>query len=109
MHFGAKLGYTPVVKPFLRDFKGREVSMPTKNTKIITLRVPDRVDFGDVNLHKFITHLYDMVTCGAIEIVDNELVMSGEEDEDGVWVREMAHDLNIDKEVFKKKVEQGMR
>jgi hypothetical protein len=50
-----------------------------------------------------------MAACGAIEIEDNELVMSGEEDEDGVWVREMAHDLNIEKEVFKKKVEQGMR
>ena len=49
--------------------------MPSKNTKVITLRVPDRVDFGDVNLHKFVTNLYDMVQCGAIEIVDNELVM----------------------------------
>lgn len=83
--------------------------MPTKNTKIITLRVPNRVDFGDVNLHKFITNLYDMVAIGAIEIVNNELVVSDEVDEDGEWVREMAHDLNIDKEVFKKKVEQGMR
>ena len=84
--------------------------MPTKNTKTITLRVPERVDFGDVNLHKFITYLYDMVSIGAIEIENNELVMGGgEEDEDGVWGREMAHDLNIDKEVFKKKVEQGIR
>ena len=33
----------------------------------------------------------------------------GEEDRDGEWVRDMAHELNIDKEVFKKKVEQGMR
>ena len=84
--------------------------MPTKNTKIITLRVPNRVDFGDVNLHKFITNLYDMVAIGAIEIVNNELVVSCDEvDEDGEWVRDMAHNLNIDKEVFKKKVEQGMR
>lgn len=84
--------------------------MPTKNTKTITLRVPNRVNFEDVNLHKFITNLYDMVACGAIEIIDNELVMPDEEDDpDGVWVRDMAHDLNLDKEVFKKKVEQGMR
>ena len=82
--------------------------MPTKNTRIITLRVPNRVDFGDVNLHKFITNLYDMVAIGAIEIVNNELVVSGD-DEDGEWVRDMAHDLNIDKEVFKKKVERGIR
>lgn len=83
--------------------------MPTKNTKTITLRVPERVNFGDVNLHKFITHLYDMVSIGAIEIENNELVVSENGDEDGEWVREMAHELNIDKEVFKKKVEQGMR
>lgn len=83
--------------------------MPTKNTKTITLRVPNRVDFGDVNLHKFITHLYDMVAIGAIEIENNELVIGESGDEDGEWVREMAHDLNIEKEVFKKKVEQGMR
>lgn len=85
--------------------------MPSKNTKIITLRVPDRVDFGDVNLHKFITNLYDMVSVGAIEIIDNELVLSKdtEEDLDGEWVRDMAHDLNIDVKVFKKKIEQGMR
>ena len=31
------------------------------------------------------------------------------EDEDGVWVRDMAHDLNIEVKVFKKKIEQGMR
>ena len=83
--------------------------MPTKDTKIITLRVPNRVDFGDVNLHKFITNLYDMVAIGAVEIVDNELVVSDRGDKDGEWVRDMAHDLNIDKEVFKKKVEQGIR
>ena len=83
--------------------------MPTKNTKTITLRVPNRVDFGDVNLHKFITNLYDMVAIGVIEIVNNELIVGESEDEDGEWVRDMAHELNIEKEVFKKKVEQGIR
>lgn len=79
--------------------------MPTKNTKTITLRVPNRVDFGDVNLHKFITHLYDMVAVGAIEIENNELVIGESGDEDGEWVRDMAHDLNIDVKTFKRKVE----
>ena len=82
--------------------------MPTKNTKTITLRVPERVNFGDVNLHKFITHLYDMVSCGAIEIEDNELVISGEDDPDGEWVREMAHDLNVDVKTFKRRIEQSV-
>lgn len=78
--------------------------MPTKNTKIITLRVPNRVDFGDVNLHKFITNLYDMVSIGAIEIEDNELVFA--EDEDGVWVRDMAHEFNVSVATFKRKIEE---
>ena len=66
--------------------------MPTKDTKIITLRVPNRVNFGDVNLHKFITNLYDMVNCGAVEIVDNELVLS-EADCDGCPAKKMQEDV----------------
>lgn len=84
--------------------------MPTKNTKTITLRVPERVNFGDVNLHKFITNLYDMVSVGAIEIVDNELVVPEEEgDPDGEWVRDLAHDLNVDVKTFKRRIEQSVR
>ena len=75
--------------------------MPTKDTKIITLRVPNRVNFGDVNLHKFVTSLYDMASIGAIEIVNNELVMpEGNCDECEVQkvyeeVKEIAHDKNM--------------
>lgn len=75
--------------------------MPTKDTKIISLRVPNRVDFGDVNLHKFVTNLYDMVNIGAIEIVNNELVMpEGNCDEceaQRVYeeLKEIAHDKNM--------------
>lgn len=75
--------------------------MPTKDTKIISLRVPNRVDFGDVNLHKFVTNLYDMVNIGAIEIVNNELVMpEGNCDEceaQSVYedLKEIAHDKNM--------------
>ena len=75
--------------------------MPTKDTKIITLRVPNRVNFGDVNLHKFVTSLYDMASIGAIEIVNNELVMPEGNCEEceaqRVYedVKEIAHDRNI--------------
>ena len=75
--------------------------MPTKDTKIISLRVPNRVDFGNVNLHKFVTNLYDMVNIGAIEIVDNELVMpegSCDECEAQKYyedLKEIAHDRNM--------------
>lgn len=70
--------------------------MPTKDTKIITLRVPNRVNFGDVNLHKFITNLYDMAACGAIEIVNNELVLP-EVEEDSEWdeIKDLLHDRNL--------------
>lgn len=80
--------------------------MPTKDTKIISLRVPNRVDFGDVNLHKFITNLYDMVNCGAVEIVDNELVLSGANCDDcpsrvaHEKVKEICHDRNISENQF---------
>lgn len=80
--------------------------MPTKNTKIITLRVPNRVDFGDVNLHKFITNLYDMVAIGAVEIIENELIMPKGDDMDGEWLREYAHDVNLPVDVVKRKMEQ---
>jgi len=87
--------------------------MPTKNTKIITLRVPDRVDFGDVNLHKFVTSLYDMVNIGAIEIVNNELVMpEGNCDEcepKKVYeeVKDIAHDKNLSVRDFLRMARRG--
>ena len=75
--------------------------MPTKDTKIITLRVPNRVNFGDVNLHKFVTSLYDMASIGAIEIVNNELVMPEgdcsecESQKYYEELKEIAHDKNM--------------
>lgn len=80
--------------------------MPTKDTKIITLRVPNRVNFGDVNLHKFITNLYDMVNIGAIEIVNNELVMPEGNCEEcparivHEKVKEVCHDRNMSENQF---------
>lgn len=87
--------------------------MPTKDTKIITLRVPNRVDFGDVNLHKFITNLYDMAACGAIEIVGNELVMPEGNCEEcpskrlHEEIEEIAHDKCVSVEKFLEIVKKG--
>ena len=84
--------------------------MPTKDTKIITLRVPNRVDFGDVNLHKFITNLYDMVNIGAIEIVNNEIVLPEIKEDDG-WgeIEDICHDRNIRLEDARKEIKQILR
>lgn len=38
-----------------------------------------------------------------------ESVNTIENDPDGEWVREIAHDLNIDVNTFKKKIEQSIR
>ena len=53
--------------------------MPSKDTKIISLRVPNRIDFGNVSLAKLITNIYDLASCGAIEIVDDTLVLQESE------------------------------
>lgn len=87
--------------------------MPTKNTKIITLRVPDRVDFGDVNLHKFVTSLYDMVNIGAIEIINNELVMPERDCESCdikkayEKMKDIAHDKNLSVRDFLRMARRG--
>jgi len=39
----------------------------------------------------------------------NTSVNTYEDDPDGEWVRDMAHDLNISVDTFKKKIEQSVR
>jgi len=53
--------------------------MPSKDTKVISLRVPNRIDFGNVSLAKLITNIYDLASCGVIEIVDDTLVLQENE------------------------------
>ena len=49
--------------------------MPSKNTKIISARVPDRVNFEGISLGKLITSVYDLYKFGIIDIIDDELVI----------------------------------
>ena len=49
--------------------------MPSKNTKIISARVPNRVNFEGVSLGKLITSVYDLYKFGIIDIIDDELVI----------------------------------
>lgn len=81
----------------------------TNKTASYSVRVPKEVKklMARELTRKCFEGIAEQIERGEIELSDRGVVIP--EDEDGVWVREMAHDLNIDKEVFKKKVEQGMR
>lgn len=49
--------------------------MPTKNTKIISLRVPNEVDFGGINLHKLVADMFKRYRAGEIKIEDDKVVL----------------------------------
>lgn len=71
--------------------------MPSKNTKIISIRVPNRVDFSAYNAGKLIACFYDMIQCGAIKIEKDEIILPDESD--GVNLErlyEVCHEKNID-------------
>ena len=78
--------------------------MPSKNTKIVSMRVPERVRFN-CSVAKLVTYLYDMTECGALKIENGEIVLPESEDTDGEWVRDMAHQLNVDVKTLKRKIE----
>ena len=65
----------------------------TDKTKVISIRVPIETydNLKHLNLREIL-----------IDIGDNGI---RGEDPDGEWVRDMAHRLNIDVKLFKKKVE----
>ena len=92
--------------------------MPSKDSKIVSARIPNDMEFG-VSVSKILSSVYAEFKRGNIGIDKDGIVLKQDcenctrglpiEDEDGEWVRDMAHDLNIDVKVFKKKIEQGMR
>ena len=81
--------------------------MPSKDTKIISIRVPNRIEFEDISLAKLIVNIYELRKCGAIEIVENELVLP-EIKEDNGWgeIEDICHERNISIEVARKKIKQ---
>lgn len=81
--------------------------MPSRNTKIISIRVPNRIEFEDISLAKLIVNIYELRKCGAIEIVENELVLPEIKEDDG-WgeIEDICHERNISIEVARKKIKQ---
>lgn len=49
--------------------------MPSKDTKIVSARVPNRVDFTGISLGKLLTSVYDLYRLGIIDIIDGEIVI----------------------------------
>lgn len=49
--------------------------MPSKNTKIVSARVPNRVDFSGISVGKLLTSVYDLYRLGIIDIMDGEIVI----------------------------------
>lgn len=49
--------------------------MPSKDSKIISARVPNRVDFSGISIGKILTSVYDLYRLGIIDIIDGEIVV----------------------------------
>lgn len=81
--------------------------MPSKDTKVISIRVPNRIEFEDISLAKLIVNIYELRKCGAIEIVENELVLPEIKESDG-WgeIEDICHERNISIEAARKKIKQ---
>lgn len=54
--------------------------MPTKDSKIISARVPNRVDFSGISVGKLLTSAYDLYRLGIIDIIAGEIVIPDRND-----------------------------
>ena len=82
----------------------------TDKTKVLTVRLPIETYkwFKEFNMRELLTNIKYECQNGDFDIIENALFLPESEDPDGEWVRDMAHDLNIDVKTFKRRVE-GMR
>lgn len=90
----------------------------TENTKTLSIRLSNE---DKAELQKYLNResaeaLLRQIKRGEIALTPKGVVIervntiseSVNTDKDGEWVREIAHDLNIDVNVFKKKIEQSI-
>jgi hypothetical protein len=83
--------------------------MPSKDSKIISIRVPNRVDFqGLVSIAKLVTNTYDMWRSGGL-IIENDEIFVPEVDCEvcnalKVYeeIQEICHDKNVSIDNFLK-------
>lgn len=90
----------------------------TENTKTLSIRLSnkDKEDMSKYLNRESAEALLRQIRRGEITLTQKGVVIervntmseSVNTDKDGEWVREIAHDLNIDVNVFKKKIEQNI-
>lgn len=90
----------------------------TENTKTLSIRLSnkDKEDMSKYLNRESAEALLRQIRRGEITLTQKGVVIervntiseSVNTDKDGEWVREIAHDLNIDVNVFKKKIEQSV-
>lgn len=90
----------------------------TENTKTLSIRLSnkDKEDMSKYLNRESAEALLRQIRHGEITLTRkgvaiervNTISESVNTDKDGEWVREIAHDLNIDVNVFKKKIEQSV-
>ena len=80
----------------------------TDKTASFSVRVPKEIKeiMANALTRKCFEGMARQIECGDIELGDNGIVIP--EDEDGEWVRDMAHKFNVDVKTFKRRIE-GMR
>ena len=93
--------------------------MPSKNSKIVSARIPNEVEF-EIPISRILTSVYAGLKENKIGVNPKGLIFKSdcencpkgipeieEEDPDGEWVRDMAHELNMDVKTFKRTVEKS--
>ena len=91
--------------------------MPSKDTKIVSARIPKDMEFG-IPISRVLSSVYAALKQGKIGVNIDGIYLKQDcgncerglplDDPDGEWVRDMAHELNVDVKTFKRKIE-GMR
>lgn len=93
--------------------------MPSKNSKIVSARIPDYIEF-EIPISRVLTSVYAGLKENKIGVNPKGLIFKSdcdncikgipqEDDPDGEWVRDIAHELNISVKDFKRRIEQSIR
>lgn len=93
--------------------------MPTKNSKIVSARIPKDMEF-QIPVSRVLSSVYKGLQTGKLCIDKTGIApmndcdtcskgLPQEDDPDGEWVRETAHELNMSVKDFKRRIEQSIR
>ena len=81
----------------------------TDKTMVMSARIPlkTKLALSDIDLRKLLENIVELRECGAIEIVENELVLPEIQEENG-WdeIEDICHERNISIEAARKKIKQ---